>query len=99
MCESGKGEIDGSSSEDPGADWLPGRCHGAGECGVMRTPGVLMCRQNVFDDSLQSPGVKVVLGNKCFQPLIRVPTVADQEGDDSEEAVLSAGESWGGRCL
>ena len=63
--------------------------------GVVRTPGVLMCRQNVFDDTLQASGAKVVLGSQGFQTLSRVSVVADQEGEDSKKAVFSAGESRG----
>ena len=68
--------------------------------GVMRTPGVQMRSQDVFDDALQTSGVKVVLGGQVLQALSRVSMVADQEGEDSEKAVFSAGEcgvvlSWG----
>ena len=58
-----------------------------------------MCSQDILDDPLQLSGVKVVPGNECFQPLIRVSMVTNQEGDDNQKAVFSAGNvGVGGGC-
>ena len=45
--------------------------------GLASPPRVLMSIQNVLNQALNSLGVKIVLGDERFQPLIRISMMTD----------------------